>query len=255
MSRKNHKLIDGKLLQTDKRYSQLKMKQQDKISDWYYQAYRRAYYKSGKLPDARQEDDILFDLMRKIEGAEIWIPACEVEQHFASKRASIQKRVLREYGQDTEYDLILKEASVLAEAERHMIPLLSNLSAMLREQLRHINWVGFYLVTESGDLVVGPFQGKPACIRIANGKGVCGTALARGETVCVRNVHDFPGHIACDVASLSEIVVPIRSADGIIKAVLDIDSPIEGRFFERDKENLEKLCALIADTIVWNPCF
>ena len=100
MSRKNHKLINGKLLQTDKQYSQLKMKQQEKISDWYYQAYRQVYFESGRLPDARQENDILFDLMQKIESAEIWIPAYEVERHFASKRASIQKRVLREYGQD-----------------------------------------------------------------------------------------------------------------------------------------------------------
>lgn len=253
MSRKNHKLIDGKLLQTDKRYSQLKMKQQEKISGWYYQAYRRVYFESGKLPDARQEDDILFDLMQKIENAEIWIPAYEVERHFASKRASIQKRILREYGQDTDYDMILKEASALAETEPHMIPLLSNLSALLHENLRHINWVGFYLVTVSGNLVVGPFQGKPACIHIPKGLGVCGTALARGETICVKNVHDFPGHIACDAASLSEIVVPIHGADGEVKAVLDIDSPIEGRFFERDKANLERFCALIADNIVWEP--
>ena len=98
MSRKNHKLIDGKLLQTDKRYSQLKMKQQEKISGWYYQAYRRVYFESGKLPDARQEDDIPFDLMQKIENAEIWIPAYEVERHFASKRASIQKRILKQSG-------------------------------------------------------------------------------------------------------------------------------------------------------------
>ena len=250
MSRKNHKMVDGKLLQTDKRFNQLKMKQQEKISDWYYQAYRRVFYENRELPTAQQEDGILFEVLEKIRDAEIWIPDYEVENHFAAKRGNLQKRVLRDYGQDIDYDLLLKEAEELLEMERHMIPLLSNLSALLNMHLRHINWVGFYLVTAGGNLALGPFQGKPACIEIAKGKGLCGTALEKCETVCVQNVHAFPGHIACDADSLSEIVVPILGADGV-KTVLDINSPVEGRFFERDQQYLEKLSAILTDTVIW----
>ena len=197
--------------------------------------------------------------MRRRQGDFSQIPPCFTAPFLTVVEKRLHKifchaRSLCEYGQDVDYDLILKEASALSEAERHMIPLLSNLSALLHENLHHINWVGYYPVTVSGNLVVGPFQGKPACMHIPKGHGVCGTALARGETICVRNVHTFPGHIACDAASISEIVVPIHGADGGVKAVLDIDSPIEGRFFDRDKTNLEMLCALI-NVVIWNPCF
>ena len=152
---------------------------------------------------------------------------------------------------DVDYDLLLQQAQSFADAERHFIPLLSNISALLKDTLRKVNWAGFYLVTEGGNLVLGPFQGKPACIRIEKGKGVCGTALANNETVCVPNVHDFPGHIACDSASLSEIVVPVRDSSGTVRAVLDIDSPMEDRFFDRDRENLEQLCQMIGNKIIW----
>lgn len=113
---------------------------------------------------------------------------------------------------------------------------LANASALLGQALKDINWVGFYLM-EDGDLVLGPFQGKPACVKIEVGKGVCGTAAAKDEVQVVENVHEFPGHIACDVASNSEIVLPLHK-DGQVFGVLDIDSPLYGRFDEEDKEGL-----------------
>ena len=150
-----------------------------------------------------------------------------------------------------DYELLLRQAEDLARSEGHFVPLLSNISALLNESLPQINWVGFYLVTAAGDLVVGPFQGKPACIHIRRGRGVCGTALAKGETIWVKNVHDFPGHIACDAASRSEIVVPVPDASGEIRAVLDVDSPIEGRFDGQDRERLEALYALLGRAVIW----
>jgi len=117
----------------------------------------------------------------------------------------------------------------------------ANMAALLYWSLPDLNWVGFYLVdAESGDLLVGPFQGKPACVRIPLGKGVCGTAAARRETVVVQDVHEFPGHIACDAASNSEIVVPIVDGDRLI-GVLDLDSPRRNRFDDQDARGLEAL--------------
>ena len=121
----------------------------------------------------------------------------------------------------------------------HLIANLANVSALLWQSLPDLNWVGFYLL-EGDRLVLGPFQGKPACIEIPLGKGVCGTAAAQNQTVLVKNVHDFPGHIACDSASASEIVVPIRQ-NGRAVAVLDLDSPTVGRFTEADRELLEQV--------------
>ena len=120
---------------------------------------------------------------------------------------------------------------------------LANASALLWQELPGINWVGFYKM-EEGALVLGPFQGKPACIRIPVGRGVCGTAVAEDKVQLVYNVHDFPGHIACDSASNSEIVLPIH-ADGKIWGVLDIDSPEISRFTEEDKMGLLKVTAII----------
>ena len=114
---------------------------------------------------------------------------------------------------------------------------LANASALLWQHLENINWAGFYIM-EQGALVLGPFQGKPACIRIPVGKGVCGTAVAEDRTQLVADVHQFPGHIACDGASNSEIVVPIHK-DGQVWGVLDIDSPLFGRFTTDDREGLE----------------
>lgn len=138
----------------------------------------------------------------------------------------------------TDYKLLAEQLRALAEDEPNYIPVLSNASALLNENLDDINWAGFYLM-DKGSLLLGPFQGKVACIRIQVGKGVCGTAVAEDKTQLVKNVHEFPGHIACDSASNSEIVVPIHS-HGEIVGVLDIDSPSLARFTESDKTGLEE---------------
>lgn len=125
----------------------------------------------------------------------------------------------------------------------HIIANLANASALLFDTLEDLNWAGFYLM-ENGKLILGPFQGKPACIEIAVGKGVCGTAVERNETVLVKNVHEFPGHIACDSASNSEIVIPIHK-NGEIFGVLDIDSPSLSRFTDEDKTGLEEFVKIL----------
>jgi L-methionine (R)-S-oxide reductase len=129
----------------------------------------------------------------------------------------------------------------LLAGEPDLIASAANMSSLLNWSLPDLNWVGFYLVDEStGDLLVGPFQGKPACVRIPLGKGVCGTAAQERRTVVVRDVHEFPGHIACDSASNSEIVVPIVAGDRLL-GVLDLDSPRVARFDDVDARGLEKL--------------
>ncbi|GGG81833.1 GAF domain-containing protein [Paenibacillus radicis (ex Gao et al. 2016)] len=131
------------------------------------------------------------------------------------------------------YQLLLKQLEGLVEDEPSRIANLANASALLQQFLQDINWVGFYLLEGEDELVLGPFQGKPACTRIAVGKGVCGTAVSRGEVMLVEDVHQFPGHIACDSASNSELVIPLRR-EGRIIGVLDIDSPSFARFDETD---------------------
>ena len=129
----------------------------------------------------------------------------------------------------------------------YIIANLANTSAVLNQALRDINWVGFYLM-ENGKLVLGPFQGKTACIEIRVGKGVCGNAVQKNETMRVEDVVEFPGHIACDAASRSEIVVPIRK-NGEVVGVLDIDSPIVGRFDEKDQAGLEAVVKMLERVI------
>lgn len=148
----------------------------------------------------------------------------------------------------TDYSLLIEQLEALTEGETDMIANLANASAALYMNLPDINWLGFYLV-RGGQLVLGPFQGKPACRRIDFGKGVCGTAAATGVTQLVENVHEFAGHIACDSASNSEIVVPIFY-DGQLAAVLDVDSPLIGRFTEEDKKGLEE-CAALLERIIY----
>lgn len=133
--------------------------------------------------------------------------------------------------------------------EKDWLANLSNASALFWLLLKDINWVGFYLVKED-ELVLGPFQGKPACVRIGHGKGVCGTAWAEDTVQLIANVHDFPGHIACDSASNSEIVLPIH-ADGKVVAVLDIDSPHLNRFDAEDQAGLLKVVALLEKYVDW----
>lgn len=135
------------------------------------------------------------------------------------------------------YQLLIKQLSALLEGETNSIANLSNASALLNQFLKRTNWVGFYLM-EEGELVLGPFQGLPACVRIPLGKGVCGTAAEQMETVRVEDVHQFPGHIACDAASQSEIVIPLVK-EGKLLGVLDIDSPEKNRFDALDQKYLE----------------
>ena len=141
------------------------------------------------------------------------------------------------------YPMICKQLRALTEGVPHLIANLANASALLNEALTDINWVGFYLA-QGDTLVLGPFQGKTACIEIPRGRGVCGSALARDEIMLVPDVHAFPGHIACDSASNSEIVIPLH-AGGRVVAVLDIDSPTNGRFDEADAEGLAQVAAIV----------
>lgn len=147
-----------------------------------------------------------------------------------------------ERAQDAErpdYELLAAQVRALAEEDPRWMPLLANASALIYEALSDVNWAGFYLIPEGDDgLVLGPFQGKVACVHIGIGQGVCGTAVARDELQLVEDVHDFPGHIACDSASASEVVVPLH-AGGRVVGVLDIDSPVRGRFLPEDARGLE----------------
>ena len=141
------------------------------------------------------------------------------------------------------YALLLAQAKALMEGTPQLSPNLANLAALLYQGLPQINWAGFYLM-DQGSLLLGPFSGLPACIQIPLGRGVCGTAAAHDRVQRIADVHAFPGHIACDSASNSEIVLPIH-ARGCVVAVLDIDSPILNRFDETDEAGLRQLVALI----------
>ena len=147
------------------------------------------------------------------------------------------------------YVLLSEQAREMINADPWYVAALSNLSALMMDTLPDLNWAGFYLMRGT-QLVVGPFQGKPACIHIPVGKGVCGTAVEKDEIQIVPDVHAFPGHIACDGASESEIVIPIH-ADGQVAAVLDIDSPVKTRFSQEDQEGLERLVRLTEEKMSW----
>ena len=137
----------------------------------------------------------------------------------------------------------------LLDGERDLVANAANMAALLYWSLRDLNWAGFYIVEpERGDLLLGPFQGKPACVRIPIGRGVCGAAAQRRETVVVRDVHAFPGHIACDSASNSEVVVPIVR-DGRLLGVLDLDSPLHARFDDEDARGLEALVRIFVESL------
>ena len=148
--------------------------------------------------------------------------------------------------QDFHHELQQQLAGLVA-GERNWLANAANCAALLYDQLPDLNWSGFYFVeASSGDLVVGPFQGKPACARIAPGKGVCGTSLAERRAILVPDVHEFPGHIACDAASRSELVIPLEK-HGRLLGVLDLDSPLPGRFTEDDLAGLQGLMAMLLD--------
>ncbi|WP_258806848.1 GAF domain-containing protein [Pseudidiomarina sp. CB1] len=150
----------------------------------------------------------------------------------------------------TDYSLLLAQAQAITAGEEDLIANLSNLSALVYEALEDVNWVGFYLTREPNKLVLGPFQGKVACLRIDFGKGVCGAAASTQTTQRVEDVHEFPGHIACDSASNSEVVVPLI-VDGKVVGVFDLDSPSVGRFSEDDAAGLSKLGRFI-ETLNWS---
>jgi len=154
---------------------------------------------------------------------------------YTSKRYEFRNK-------DADYASLAEELVGLLTGERDFIANAANTSALLFDALPDINWAGFYFL-RNGELVVGPFQGKPACVRIPLGKGVCGTAAANRKTIVVRDVHEFPGHIACDAASQSEIVVPLVRGDELL-GVLDIDSPSVGRFDDADRRGIERLATL-----------
>ena len=147
------------------------------------------------------------------------------------------------------YSLMNASLKELIRDIPHPIANLANASALIWEMLPDLNWAGFYLTEKDEEerplLVLGPFQGRPACIEIPWGKGVCGTAAATGKTQLVPDVHAFPGHIACDAASASEIVVPLKDKDGNVFGVLDLDSPLPGRFTEEDRAGLEQSARII----------
>ena len=145
--------------------------------------------------------------------------------------------------QNVNYDLLCTQMECLADGVPYEMANLANASALLWQTLEGINWAGFYKMMD-GKLVLGPFQGKTACTMIQVGRGVCGTAAAKDETQLVKDVHEFPGHIACDSASNSEIVIPLHK-NGAVAAVLDIDSPTRCRFTEADREGLESLVPIL----------
>ena len=147
----------------------------------------------------------------------------------------------------TDYNPIKEQIKGFAETDSWFLPLLSNAAAVLYHSLPNINWAGFYLIHE-GKLVLGPFQGNPACIHIAIGRGVCGTAVQEKKILRVDDVHQFPGHIACDSASRSEIVLPLEK-EGEIFGVLDIDSPILRRFSKEDETGLKEITEIIQKMI------
>ena len=149
-----------------------------------------------------------------------------------------------------DYGLLAEQAEGILDAEPWYVAALSNISALIMDTLPDLNWAGFYLL-RNGRLVVGPFQGKPACIHIAPGKGVCGAAVERNQTVVVPDVHLFPGHIACDSASASEIVIPVRE-NGTVRAVMDIDSPVRNRFGTEDQAGLEHLVQMMEERVKWD---
>ena len=146
-----------------------------------------------------------------------------------------------------DYELLRRQLAALVAGEKDPLANTANFVGLLYDALPDINWLGVYVLRD-GDLVLGPFQGKPACVRLPAGQGVCGAAASRRETLRVHDVNEFPGHIACDPASRSELVVPLVLGERVL-GVLDIDSPRVGRFSERDSEGVETLCAAFVDDL------
>ena len=144
------------------------------------------------------------------------------------------------------YAELSQQLAALIEGENHPVANAANMAALIYHGLSDVNWAGFYFAHRERELVLGPFQGKPACVRIPWGRGVCGTAAARRQSIVVPDVHEFPGHIACDPYSRSELVVPLIK-DRRVLGVLDLDSPVRGRFDEADRAGCERLVAVFLD--------
>ena len=152
------------------------------------------------------------------------------------------------------YDELARQLAALIDGERDLVANCANMAALIYHGLPDLNWTGFYFARQK-ELVLGPFQGKPACIRIPWGEGVCGAAAARGSAIVVPDVHEFPGHIACDPESRSELVVPLVD-EGRVLGVLDLDSPVAGRFDEDDRAGCERLVAIfLAHQLRWPEAF
>ena len=149
----------------------------------------------------------------------------------------------------TDYKLMIRQLEALSESSRNYIPLLSNTSALIFENMKDLNWAGFYLVKDD-NLLLGPFQGKVACVNIEKGKGVCGKALEKDEVIRVEDVHKFKGHIACDSASNSEIVLPVHHNNKVV-GVLDLDSPLFNRFTKEDEDGLKSFVEVLEKIIEW----
>ena len=147
------------------------------------------------------------------------------------------------------FDDLRSQLTGLVHGERDLIANTANFSSLVFNSMPGLNWAGFYFL-KGDELVLGPFQGKPACIRIKKGRGVCGTTVVEGKSIVVPDVHAFPGHIACDVNSRSELVVPVRGADGGIVGVFDLDSPLPNRFDQTDADGIEALVKVLEATLV-----
>ena len=170
-----------------------------------------------------------------------------VQRAISENHSMFELKTVRAAGKHELYQELLSQARGLLHDEHDLIANAANFSALLYHALPDVNWVGFYFL-KGGELVVGPFQGKPACVRIAMGKGVCGTAAVKRESIVVPDVNRFPGHIFCDGASLSEIVVPLAK-NGELLGVLDIDSPKLARFDEEDRMGLEILATAFLESV------
>lgn len=151
---------------------------------------------------------------------------------------------------NTDYQKLQRKLQFLLEGETNWLANLANTAALIFQELKGINWAGFYLL-EGDELILGPFQGKPACVRIRVGKGVCGATAERRQPIVVPDVHEFPGHIACDPASRSEVVVPMIAVNGELLGVLDVDSPHLGRFSAADSAGLSSLVQILLSNCLW----
>jgi GAF domain-containing protein len=173
-----------------------------------------------------------------------------VENGRHARNAMFEAKPIERSSKPAFYQDLCEQLTALLEGEPDRIANAANAAALLFETMPDVNWTGFYFLQSDSELVLGPFQGRPACVRIAVGKGVCGTAVAQGQSVLVEDVHAFPGHIACDTASRSELVVPLRS-QGLIRGVLDLDSPLPSRFDEEDRRGVEQIAAIYMSASAW----